>query len=62
MAKEDQRIRFVGKLDPPEEVPAEVIAHFWSEWTDDEAPLNERKVYLMASHAFLEKYEVRKKI
>lgn len=59
---DNQRIRYVGSKDFPEEVPAEVIAHFWSEWTDDEAPLNERKVYLMASHAFLQKYEVRKKI
>jgi hypothetical protein len=36
----------------------EELAKFWSEWTDDNAPLNERGVYLSAAKSFLNKYNV----
>jgi hypothetical protein len=34
------------------------IAHFWSEWTDDSAPLRERGLYSMAAKDFIEKFQV----
>ena len=36
----------------------EELAHFWSEWTSDSAPLLERIVYLPAAKDFLNKYDV----
>jgi len=44
-----------------EEEQAAEIAHFWSEYTDDKAPLNEKGVYLPAAKRFLEKFTVHKK-
>lgn len=37
------------------------IAHFWSEWTDDSAPVNERGIYTTAARDFLVKFDVAKK-
>ncbi|MCU1441117.1 MAG: hypothetical protein JWP85_2114 [Rhodoglobus sp.] len=37
---------------------AERIAHFWSEWTDDAAPLHERTSYRMAADDFVKKFRV----
>jgi len=34
------------------------IAKFWSEWTDDMAPLRERGAYTQAARAFVEKFNV----
>lgn len=36
----------------------EEIAHFWSEWTDDMAPLREHGLYLTAAADFLLHYTV----
>jgi len=40
-----------------EELIAE-IAHFWSEWTDDMAPLRERNEYTQAARDFVKKFAV----
>lgn len=40
---------------------AERIAKFWSEWTDDAAPLRERGVYRLAAEDFLRKFDVTEK-
>jgi hypothetical protein len=44
-----------------EEELAREIAHFWSEWTDDMAPLRERSEYYQAAKDFLTKYSIEKK-
>lgn len=36
----------------------EELAHFWSEWVDDNAPVNERGIYTVAAKDFLAKYVV----
>lgn len=36
----------------------EGLAKFWSEWTDDAAPLNQHGTYLFAARDFLAKYDV----
>lgn len=36
----------------------EELAHYWSEWTDDNAPLNERGAYLTAARDFLRWYTI----
>lgn len=37
------------------------VAHFWSEWTDDNAPINERGMYRLAAEDFLSKFDVTEK-
>lgn len=34
------------------------IAHFWSEWTDDMAPLQERGLFTQAARDFVTKFDI----
>lgn len=44
------------------EVPSERdIAHFLSEWLDDNAPLNESGIYSLVARDFLSKFNITKK-
>ena len=45
---------------PTEAVGEEELAKFWSEWTDDMAPLN-LSTYRLAARDFLEKFDVVRK-
>jgi len=40
----------------------EEIAHFWSEWTDDGAPLRERGIYRLAAEDFVKKFDVKERV
>jgi hypothetical protein len=40
------------------ETPIEHVAHFWSEWIDEMAPLHERGVYRVAAEDFAKKFIV----